>query len=47
MMNFLRKSVIVAGEMVTKIRAAVDARQSDNFLIIARTDSRAIYGLEQ
>lgn len=44
--HFSDKSVIDAGEMVTKIRAAVDARQSDDFLIIARTDSRAIYGLD-
>jgi 2-methylisocitrate lyase-like PEP mutase family enzyme len=44
--HFSDKSVIDAGEMVTKIRAAVDVRQSDDFLIIARTDSRAIYGLD-
>lgn len=44
--HFSDKSVIDAGEMLAKIRAAVDARQSDDFLIIARTDSRAIYGLD-
>jgi 2-methylisocitrate lyase-like PEP mutase family enzyme len=44
--HFSDKSVIDAGEMVAKIRAAVDARQSNDFLIIARTDSRAIYGLD-
>jgi 2-methylisocitrate lyase-like PEP mutase family enzyme len=39
------KHVIPAEEMVEKIRAAVFARRSSNFLIIARTDSRAIEGL--
>lgn len=32
--------------MVAKVRAAVDARSSDDFLIIARTDSRAMEGLD-
>jgi 2-methylisocitrate lyase-like PEP mutase family enzyme len=44
--HFSDKSVVDASEMVAKIRAAVDARQSDDFLIIARTDSRAIHGLD-
>ena len=44
--HFADKSVVDASEMVSKIRAAVDARQSENFLIIARTDSRAIHGLD-
>ena len=44
--HFSDKSVVDASEMVLKIRAAVDARQSENFLIIARTDSRAIHGLD-
>jgi len=44
--HFSDKSVVDSGEMVSKIRAAVDARESANFLIIARTDSRAIHGLD-
>ena len=44
--HFSDKSVVDSGEMVSKIRAAVDARDSGNFLIIARTDSRAIHGLD-
>lgn len=41
-----RKRVIPADEMAAKIRAAVDARQDPDFLIIARTDARAMEGLE-
>ena len=40
------KQVIPLDEMVQKIRAAVDARQDPDFVIIARTDSNAVYGLE-
>jgi len=40
------KQVIPMQEMVQKIRAAVDARQDPDFVIIARTDSNAVYGLE-
>ena len=40
------KSVVPAAEMVGKIRAAVDARASEATLIIARTDSVAVEGLE-
>ena len=39
------KQVIPAEEMVQKIRAAVEARQDPDFVIIARTDSNAVYGL--
>ena len=41
------KSVIAAGEMAGKIKAAVDARNDPNFLIIARTDAIATNGFEQ
>ena len=41
------KLVIPAGEMAQKIRAAVDARTRPDFVIIARTDARAVEGLEQ
>ncbi len=41
------KRVIEAGEFVNKIRAAVDARHDPDFLIIARTDARAVFGLDE
>jgi 2,3-dimethylmalate lyase len=40
------KQVIGAQEMAEKIRAAVDARAHPEFVIIARTDARAVEGLE-
>lgn len=40
------KAVIPKEAMVAKIRAAVNARESPNFVIIARTDARAVEGLE-
>jgi 2-methylisocitrate lyase-like PEP mutase family enzyme len=39
------KAVIPTDEMLTKIRAATAARQSPDFVIIARTDARATEGL--
>ena len=45
--HFKNKSVIPAREAASKIKAAVDARISDDFLIIARTDARAVEGFEQ
>lgn len=44
--HFEGKNVIAAEEMVVKIKAACEARRSDDFVIIARTDARAIYGLD-
>lgn len=44
--HFNDKSVIGAVEAASKIKAAVDARQNDDFLIIARTDARAVEGFE-
>jgi 2,3-dimethylmalate lyase len=41
------KLVIPAEEMVQKVRAAVQARAQPDFVIIARTDARAVEGLEQ
>ncbi len=41
------KEVISAEEMVAKIHAAVDARKCPDFFIIARTDARAVEGLDQ
>ena len=40
------KQVIPVGEMAEKVRAAVDARRSDDFLVIARTDAAAVEGLD-
>ena len=40
------KEVISLREMVGKIHAAVDTRQDSDFVIIARSDSRAIEGLQ-
>jgi 2,3-dimethylmalate lyase len=40
------KQVIPAAEMAEKIHAAVEARRSNDFLIIARTDARAAEGLD-
>jgi 2-methylisocitrate lyase-like PEP mutase family enzyme len=39
------KALVPAGEMVGKIRAALDARRSADTLIIARTDAVAVEGL--
>ncbi|HEY2552633.1 MAG TPA: oxaloacetate decarboxylase [Streptosporangiaceae bacterium] len=41
------KLVIPAQEMAAKIRAAVEARARPEFVIIARTDARAVEGLER
>jgi carboxyvinyl-carboxyphosphonate phosphorylmutase len=41
------KMVIPAEEMAEKIRAAVEARTQPEFVIIARTDARAVEGLER
>lgn len=44
--HFNGKEVIPLPEMVAKIKAAVDARADADFQIVARTDSRAIDGLD-
>jgi len=44
--HFEGKAVIAASAMVQKIKAAVDARGDADFLVIARTDSRAVEGFE-
>jgi 2,3-dimethylmalate lyase len=41
------KLVIPAQEMAEKVRAAVEARAQPEFVIIARTDARAVEGLER
>lgn len=40
------KSVVDEGSAVQRIRAAADARRDPNFLIMARTDIRAVDGLD-
>ncbi len=40
------KAIITQEEMVSKIRAAVSAKTDPDFLIIARTDARAVNGFE-
>lgn len=42
--HFNGKAVIESNEMIGKIKAAVDARQHQDLLIMARTDARAIDG---
>jgi len=41
------KKVVPLEEYLPKIRAAVDARGSDDFFIVARTDARQAIGLEE
>lgn len=43
--HFAGKSVIPLQEMVTKLQAALDVRSNPEFVIIARTDARAVEGL--
>jgi 2-methylisocitrate lyase-like PEP mutase family enzyme len=45
--HFAGKEVIGLTEMVGKIRAAVDSREDDNLLVMARTDSAAVSGIEE
>lgn len=45
--HFSGKDVISAEDMVVKLRAAVDARTDPDFVIIARTDARAVKGLAE
>lgn len=41
------KQVVPVEEMIAKIKAAVDAREDPDFIIMARTDALAIYGLDE
>ena len=41
------RRVIPIEDMVTKLKVAADARESEDFLIIARTDSRTTLGLDE
>ena len=44
--HFEGKAVVPPGEFVQKIKAAVDTRSSSDFLVIARTDARAVEGFD-
>jgi methylisocitrate lyase len=44
--HMLDKQVIGKEEMIAKVKAAVDARVDDDFVIMARTDALAVNGLE-
>jgi 2-methylisocitrate lyase-like PEP mutase family enzyme len=44
--HFEGKQIIPTAELVLKIRAAVAARQDPDFVVIARTDARAVSGLD-
>lgn len=41
------KQLVPTEELEAKLRAAVEARHHDNFLIMSRTDARQSYGLEE
>lgn len=41
------KDIVPREEFLAKVRAAVDARRSPDFLIIARTDARAVVGMDE
>jgi 2-methylisocitrate lyase-like PEP mutase family enzyme len=41
------KEIIALDDYIAKVRAAVDARRSPDFVIIARTDARAVVGFEE
>jgi len=45
--HMLDRDVIPMEQMVQKVKAAVDSRRDDEFVIIARTDARTKYGLEE
>src|SRR5205814_9260941 len=44
--HFQGKQVIPPAEMVLKLKAALDARKDNDFVIIARTDARAVEGID-
>jgi 2-methylisocitrate lyase-like PEP mutase family enzyme len=44
--HFSGKEIVPLGEMLNKVKALVDARQDADLQIVARTDARAILGIE-
>ncbi|MDF2726973.1 MAG: isocitrate lyase/carboxyphosphonoenolpyruvate phosphonomutase [Nitrososphaera sp.] len=45
--HMIGKDVIPKDEYIPKLKAAIEARQSKDFIIVARTDARAPIGLEE
>jgi 2,3-dimethylmalate lyase len=45
--HFDRKEVISLSDMVAKLSAAIDTRRDESFVLIARTDARAVRGLDE
>ena len=45
--HMIGKDVIAKDEYIPKLKAAIEARQSKDFIIVARTDARAPIGLEE
>jgi len=45
--HFENKSVVTSDEMIQKLHAALDSRDDDNVLIIARTDARSTLGIDE
>ena len=41
------KTVIPKEEYILKLQAAIDAREDNEFIIVARTDSLAQFGIEE
>ncbi|MFC4451253.1 isocitrate lyase/PEP mutase family protein [Halorussus aquaticus] len=44
--HFEGKDVVATDEMTAKLRAAADAREDEDFVLIARTDARAVEGFD-
>jgi 2-methylisocitrate lyase-like PEP mutase family enzyme len=44
--HFQGKQVIPSADMVLKLRSALEARRDPDFVIVARTDARAVEGIE-
>jgi 2-methylisocitrate lyase-like PEP mutase family enzyme len=44
--HFAGKQIIAADEMVLKLKAALAARSDPDFVIVARTDARAVEGID-
>ena len=45
--HMMGKTVIPKEEYILKLQAAIDAREDDDFIIVARTDSLAQFGIEE
>lgn len=45
--HFEGKQIIAKDEMVKKIQSALDARRNSDLVLMARTDARAVYGLNE